>query len=149
MEERETALRRAALSYEDAEVVIEVVRELELAGATTFAGAHVLSSPSNAYIPAKPASAGRGRCDHSQRAGERKSKRARKGRAPVRVSSSHTLWDLKLRVLEVLEVHPKNAVVHAWRGNHWLALTPDTATLAGLPHVEFLVLWGDQLPATV
>lgn len=47
MEEREAALRRAALSYEDAEVVIEIVRELELAGAgaTTFAGAHVLSLP--------------------------------------------------------------------------------------------------------
>ena len=62
VEEREAALRRAALSYEDAEVVIEIVRELELAGATTFAGAHVLSSPSIPYIPAKPASAGRGRC---------------------------------------------------------------------------------------
>lgn len=54
VEEREAALRRAALSYEDAEVVVEVVRELELAGATTFAGAHVLSLLSIPYIPAKP-----------------------------------------------------------------------------------------------
>ena len=60
----------------------------------------------------------------------------------MRVSSLHTLWDLKLRILEVLEVHPKNAVVHAWRGNHWLALTPDTATLAGLPRAEPLVCSG-------
>ena len=39
VEEREAALRREALSYEDAEVVVEVVREGELAGATAFVGA--------------------------------------------------------------------------------------------------------------
>lgn len=41
MEEREAAQRREALSYEDAEVVVEVVREGELAGATAFVGARV------------------------------------------------------------------------------------------------------------
>ena len=39
VEEREAALRQAALSYEDAEVVVEVVRKGELAGATAFVGA--------------------------------------------------------------------------------------------------------------
>lgn len=63
--------------------------------------------------------------------GERKSKRARKGRAPVPASSLHTLWDLKLRILEALDVHPRNAAVHAWRSGSWQALGPDEATLAG------------------
>ena len=63
--------------------------------------------------------------------GERKSKRARKGRAPVPASSRHTLWDLKLRILEALDVHPRNAAVHAWRSGAWQALGPDEATLAG------------------
>jgi hypothetical protein len=40
---------------------------------------------------------------------ERKSKRARKGRAPVTVDSSHTLEQLKLRILEAIDVHPRNA----------------------------------------
>lgn len=71
-------------------------------------------------------------------AGERKSKRARKGRAPVRVGAAHTLWDLKLRILEALEVHPRNAAVHAWRGGAWQALAPDSATLAGAPCVPLL-----------
>lgn len=64
--------------------------------------------------------------------GERKSKRARKGRAPVPASSRHTLWDLKLRILEALDVHPRNAAVHAWRSGSWQALGPDEATLAGV-----------------
>ena len=43
------------------------------------------------------------------RPAERKSKRARKGRAPVTVDSTHTLRDLRLPVLEALGVHPANA----------------------------------------
>ena len=46
-------------------------------------------------------------------------------------SSRHTLWDLKLRILEALDVHPRNAAVHAWRSGSWQALGPDEATLAG------------------
>ena len=41
VEEREAAQRREALSYDDAEVVVEVVREGELAGATAFVGARI------------------------------------------------------------------------------------------------------------
>ena len=40
---------------------------------------------------------------------ERKSKRARKGRAPLTVDSCHTLEQLKLRILEAIDVHPRNA----------------------------------------
>ena len=60
---------------------------------------------------------------------ERKSKRARKGRAPVTVDSSHTLEQLKLRILEAINVHPRNAqlfvrcvVRGAWGGARWVLL---------------------------
>ena len=50
----------------------------------------------------------------------------------MQASSLHTLWDLKLRILEALDVHPRNAAVHAWRSGSWQALGPDEATLAGV-----------------
>jgi len=127
--EREAAARRVALAYEDAEVVVEVVRAAELAGAPAAA-----SAPRRQ--PAFAAPRRTGRCARA-RAGERKSKRARKGRAPLRVSAAHTLWDLKLRVLEALDVHPANAEVHAWQRGAWAALGPDEATLAGAPAARF------------
>jgi len=129
--EREAAARRAALAYEDAEVVVEVVRAAELAGAPAAASA----PPPLAGVrrPAPRGASSRARA----RAGERKSKRARKGRAPLRVSAAHTLWDLKLRVLEALDVHPANAEVHAWQRGAWAALGPDDATLAGAPGARF------------
>lgn len=42
-------------------------------------------------------------------AGERKSKRARKGRAPLTLSSTLTLGALRLRIFEAVGVHPLNA----------------------------------------
>lgn len=42
-------------------------------------------------------------------AGERKSKRARKGRAPIAVDSTDTLRALRLRIYEAVDVHPGNA----------------------------------------
>eukprot|EP00967_Tisochrysis_lutea_P068594 scaffold89949_cov24-Tisochrysis_lutea.AAC.2 len=41
--------------------------------------------------------------------GERRSKRARKLRQPVHLSSTTTLHQLKLHLFEVFNVHPKNA----------------------------------------
>ena len=41
----------------------------------------------------------------------RKSKRARKGRAPLRVDSGDTLRQLKMKILETLGLHPDNADV--------------------------------------
>src|SRR4051794_19584477 len=60
-------------------------------------------------------------------AGERRSRRARRGRAPLTVSSDETLAGLKLRVLEALGVDPRNAALHV-RGR---LLENDDATLAG------------------
>lgn len=59
--------------------------------------------------------------------GERRSKRARRGRAPLRVSSSDVLGNLKLRVLEALGTNPQNAAVYV-RGR---LLQDDSASLAG------------------
>lgn len=59
--------------------------------------------------------------------GERRSKRARRGRSSLAVSSGDTLSKLKLRVFEALEVHPRNAALHL-RGR---LLDDDDATLAG------------------
>lgn len=64
-------------------------------------------------------------------AGERRSKRVRRGEAEVKVSSSNTLWDFKLRLVEALNIHPKNADVHIRVGATWQKLTNDEATLAG------------------
>jgi len=41
-------------------------------------------------------------------AGERRSRRARKNRQPVQASSMDTLATLRLKVFEVLSVHPRN-----------------------------------------
>ena len=67
------------------------------------------------------------------RAGARRSKRARRGAAEVKLSSGHRLWDLKLRVLEALGVHPRNALVHVLRAGRWAPLQgDDEASLAGV-----------------
>lgn len=44
-------------------------------------------------------------------AGERKSKRSRKGRATLVVSNTSTLAQFKLQVWEALSIHPKNQKV--------------------------------------
>lgn len=75
--------REAQLTYADAEVMVEIVRAEELPGAWSTKGV----------------------------TGDRRSRRARKGRAPVTVSSWNTLAELKLRVYEALDVHPINAQV--------------------------------------
>ena len=71
--------------------------------------------------------------------GERRSKRARRGEAEVKVSSSNTLWDFKLRLVEALNIHPKNADVHIRLGGTWQKLTNDDATLAGEGQLPILI----------
>lgn len=72
---------------------------------------------------------------HIADAGERRSKRARRGEAEVKVSSGNTLWDFKLRLVEALSIHPKNADVHIRIGGAWQKLTNDEASLAGEGHL--------------
>ena len=49
----------------------------------------------------------------------------------MKVSSSNTLWDFKLRLVEALSIHPKNADVHIRLDGTWQKLTNDEASLAG------------------
>ncbi|KAK9867553.1 hypothetical protein WJX84_008021 [Apatococcus fuscideae] len=77
--------------------------------------------------------------------GERKSKRARKGRTPVTVSGSSTISDLKMHILEALSVHPRNARIfkpirHPSKPLDWFPLDQDDRTLA-----EYEVYAGEEL----
>ena len=74
-------------------------------------------------------------------AGERKSKRARKGRGPMTVSSTTKLGEVKLRLIEVLGLHPSNAALYV-RG---ALVEGDERTLAGEKQTATLAplrLWG-------
>lgn len=66
-------------------------------------------------------------------AGDRKSKRARKGRAPVKVSALETIHELKLKIVQTLSMHPQNAALHVYRAGTWQLVDDDSATLAGEP----------------
>ena len=63
--------------------------------------------------------------------GDRKSKRARKGRAPIRVSADDTTHDLKLKIVQTLNVHPHNALLHLFRNNTWQPIGDGDTRLAG------------------
>ncbi|KAI3431674.1 hypothetical protein D9Q98_004721 [Chlorella vulgaris] len=108
--ERQARRRAALLTYENEEIMLELAATVDEA------------------VVAGDAAGG---------AGERKSKRARRGRAPVSVSSGDTLQQLRYHVLQTLDVHPKNARLFL-RGAPLLAA--DEATLA-----ECEVYPGDEI----
>ena len=70
-------------------------------------------------------------------ADERKSRRARKGRAPLEVSAAMTLRDLRLKISAALGLHPGNIIVHALRGDRYEHLAEEERTLAGAPHFSY------------
>ena len=82
-------------------------------------------------------------------AGERRSKRVRRGEAEVKASSSNTLWDFKLRLVEALNIHPRNAEVHIRVGDAWQKLTNDEETLAGDCGCWTLLFKTEQRPTGV
>ncbi len=55
----------------------------------------------------------------------------RKGRAPIKVSADETIHDLKLKIVQTLNVHPRNTLLHLFRNNQWQPVSDDDATLAG------------------
>jgi len=77
--DREQAIRASLLNFESAEVMVEIVADEAAATGLKTADAN-----------------------------QRQSKRARKNRAPIRVDSTTTLENAKLRMFEALSVHPKN-----------------------------------------
>ena len=64
-------------------------------------------------------------------AGERKSKRSRRGRCAVKVSSATLLSELKLHVAQSLDVHPKNCAIYACHDGAWALLTGEDQSLRG------------------
>ncbi|GAX84137.1 hypothetical protein CEUSTIGMA_g11560.t1 [Chlamydomonas eustigma] len=110
--------KEAMLCYEVAEVMVEVVKMEELAGAWTSRAAAATAATSNTWV-------------HNIRngGGERRSKRARKGRAPLFVGSQDTLGQLKLRVYQALDVHPQNSKIYLRGGR---LLEGEDMTLAQL-----------------
>ena len=71
-------------------------------------------------------------------AGERKSKRSRRGRCALSVSSSTQLSQLKLHVAQSLDIHPRNSAVHACQGGSWRLLDGDDKTLRGPSFFQYL-----------
>lgn len=97
---RETALKAARLSYMGAEVMVESSpTDEEAITATLVAAAAAAAGNAGGPLPGIDTT------------GERKSKRARKGRAPITVDCTSTLNDLRLRIYQALGVHPRNARV--------------------------------------
>jgi hypothetical protein len=124
---RAAAARAARMAYVGEEVMVEICAtdaEAEAASAAAAAAA----GGSGAAVAAAPAAAG---------AHERKSRRARRGRAPLAVDGATTLAALRLRLLEALGVHPRNARLFL-RGARLDA--EDSATLA-----ELGIFPGDEL----
>ncbi len=110
--------KRVALNYSDASVIAELSTEADVAAAAAEAaaagGGDGYAPPSVGGLfggsPGSAAVVGVG--------GGRRSRRSRRGRAQLTVSSWTTLGELKLHLYQSLGVHPKNA-------SHW-ACTPRT-----------------------
>lgn len=68
---------------------------------------------------------------HHPPAGARKSKRARKGRVPMTVSSHDTVHDLRLKIVQTFTMHPRNVQIHKLKEGQWQKLEEDKMTLAG------------------
>ena len=96
-------MKLAKLDYAGAQIMAEVVRQEDLAGAWGAVTANADSLQLTGLIAGSSASV-------SARE-PRKSRRSRKGRAPLTVSSHETLTDLKMRIYQALDVHPGNALV--------------------------------------
>lgn len=63
--------------------------------------------------------------------GERKSKRSRRGRCALTVSSIDLLSQLKAHIAEALDIHPRNSAVYACQEGVWTLLEGDDQTLRG------------------
>lgn len=78
------------------------------------------------HDPGKSSKASRG-CS----AGDRRSRRSRKGRAVLRVSADTRLQALRLNIAQELGVHPQNARIHALQNDAWVLLERNDASLRG------------------
>ena len=139
LEARQRALKAARLSYTGAEIMVEVCLTDEEAITATLVA---VPAPTGGGLGARTrvgvVGGGNGGSDV---VGERKSKRARKGRAPVIIDCTSTLHDLRLRIYQAVGVHPRNARVYC-RGQI-ISDTTDEVTVSDLeiyPNEEIRVV---------
>jgi ubiquitin carboxyl-terminal hydrolase 48 len=71
---------------------------------------------------------------------ERKSRRARKNRQPLKVCSSDTLAQLRLKVFEALSVHPKNQQLYM-RGSQLEGEQSTLAQVGGMWQAVVPIYW--------
>ncbi|KAL4524346.1 hypothetical protein Ndes2437B_g05121 [Nannochloris sp. 'desiccata'] len=137
LEARQIALKAARLSYTGAEIMVEICLTDEEAISATLAAMNAATGKGATGVRAGGVFGGGGRDD----LGERKSKRARKGRAPVIVDCTSTLHDLRLRIYQAVGVHPRNARLYC-RGQI-ISDTKDEITVSELeiyPNEEIRVV---------
>jgi ubiquitin C-terminal hydrolase len=138
LEARQVAVKAARLSYMGAEIMVEVCLTDDEAITSTLAAVAAAAAAGKGAGGRGKAGAGGGA---GEVLGERKSKRARKGRAPVTIDCTSTLHDLRLRVYQAVGVHPRNARLYC-RGQI-ISENPDEITCAELeiyPNEEIRVV---------
>jgi hypothetical protein len=138
IEARNVALKAARLSYIGAEIMVEVCLTDDEAISATLAA--VVAASAATGRAGKSGAVGGGGGSTGEVLGERKSKRARKGRAPVTVDCTSTLHDLRLRIYQAIGVHPRNARLY-YRGQ--MISDKDEITLSELeiyPNEEIRVV---------
>ncbi len=140
LEARQVAVKAARLSYTGAEIMVEISLTDDEAIAATFAAVAATGKGVAAAAAGGGRTGGGVGVGGSDVLGERKSKRARKGRAPVTVDCTSTLHDLRLRIYQAVGVHPRNARLY-FRGRQ--ISDRDEITLAELeiyPNEEIRVV---------
>lgn len=143
VEDRKMRTLSVALDYTDAEIMVELVHKDNLQDPPgepphrRCLQREGVSEPSQSEAEYEdPEAAFWNRCGDSCRriervieglyAGERRSRRSRRGRAALRVSAATTLQALKKQIAQELGVHPLNAIVHICRSDgRWHQLDKD------------------------
>ena len=109
IQERSEALKATLLNFEGKEIMVEICNDEVQAVMTTLPNpTQPQGSVKNANLIVAPDTT-----TEVVSIKERKSKRARKGRVPIKVDSYTTIENLALRIYENLGIHPLNARIFA------------------------------------
>ena len=109
IQERSEALKAALLNFEGKEIMVEICNDEVQAVMTTLPDpTQQQGSIKNSNLIVAPEVS-----TEVVSVKERKSKRARKGRVPIKVDSHTTIENLALRIYENLGIHPLNARIFA------------------------------------
>eukprot|EP00890_Picochlorum_soloecismus_P003755 jgi/Picsp_1/4380/NSC_01886-R1_ubiquitin carboxyl-terminal hydrolase 26-like len=109
IQERSEAFKAALLNFEGKEIMVEICNDEVQAVTTTLPDpTQQQGSVKNANLIVAPYAS-----TEVVSIKERKSKRARKGRVPIKVDSHTTIENLALRIYENLGIHPLNVRIFA------------------------------------